>query len=142
MRFLRLPAEKRSLLIQSAFWLMVYGIALRWFPSRTLRRALRHDSMINSGRFDRVSLVTWSVGLAAQYVPGNTCLTRALVAHRLLGRAGAGSQVQIGVARIDGEFQAHAWVECDGRVVIGKTRDLKHFVPLQENQLAIAQCVA
>lgn len=46
-----------------------------------------------------------------------SCLTRALVLHTLLTRAGEPSTLVIGTQR-DGEtLRAHAWVEHDGRVL-------------------------
>jgi hypothetical protein len=130
------------LLIQAVFWLVVEAISLRFFPTRTLRNSLRRDSDAQDGVSTIVEPVTWAITVAARYVPANTCLTRALAASRLLARRGVGSRLQIGVARIDGEFQAHAWVECNGDVIVGKTKDLGRFVPLRDNKLAIARCVA
>ncbi len=45
------------------------------------------------------------------------CLARSLVMTRLLARRGVESTLVIGVAR-DEEFQAHAWVEVEGRPVL------------------------
>jgi hypothetical protein len=39
------------------------------------------------------------------------CLTRALVLCRLLRRQGLAAGLRIGVAKPDGHFAAHAWVE-------------------------------
>ena len=37
----------------------------------------------------------------------------------MLARRCYASQLQIGVAREEGEFKAHAWVECEGQIIIG-----------------------
>jgi hypothetical protein len=58
----------------------------------------------------------------SRYVPQATCLTQALAAHLLLRREGFEPQLQLGVARDAGEFKAHAWVECNGVVVVGDFR--------------------
>ena len=47
--------------------------------------------------------------------PGTTCLRHALVLGHRLRRLGP--VLRIGVARIDGEVQAHAWLEIDGRIL-------------------------
>jgi hypothetical protein len=45
-----------------------------------------------------------------------TCLPRSIVLKRLLGREGVPSGLRIGARRaIDGEFQAHAWVDLEPR---------------------------
>jgi hypothetical protein len=47
-------------------------------------------------------------------------LTQALAAHLLLLRNGFDAELCLGVARgPGGNFRAHAWVEQDGRVLIG-----------------------
>lgn len=43
-----------------------------------------------------------------------TCLPRSLILHHLLRRRGLKSDLKIGVSRADGQFVAHAWVECLG----------------------------
>ena len=43
---------------------------------------------------------------------GDTCLRRALVGGHVLRRRGPA--LRVGVARIDGRIQAHAWLEIDG----------------------------
>ncbi|WP_425572425.1 lasso peptide biosynthesis B2 protein [Novipirellula caenicola] len=142
MRFFRIPPDRRKLLLQAIFWLVADGVSLRLFPTRTLRASYRRQCRpINRGRVDAKS-VARAVAIASDYVPYHTCLTRALVVSRLLQHHRLPSRMQIGVARIDGEFRAHAWVESDGGVVIGRTSDLERFVPLQKNGNVIAQCVA
>ena len=75
--------------------------------------------------------VVWAVTVASQYVPAATCLTQALAAQVLLSRLGHPASLRIGVSRDEaGEFQAHAWVECQGRVVIGGVQALSRFTPL------------
>src|SRR5579871_5632886 len=67
--------------------------------------------------FDLTSLIT----VAACYIPRATCLTQALVAQAILRQHGYSPQFKIGVGRNDAKnFQAHAWIELDGKVVIGE----------------------
>jgi len=53
------------------------------------------------------------------------CLQRAFVTTRLLRRAGVPAHLVLGCRRLP--FKSHAWVEVDGRVVIGKTTQLALF---------------
>jgi hypothetical protein len=62
-----------------------------------------------------------SVEIAARFVPGATCLAKAHVGCTLLNRFGYPAQIKIGVLKDSSNLRAHAWVECDGRVVIGAT---------------------
>jgi hypothetical protein len=56
------------------------------------------------------------------------CLPQALVGHRLLGRKGFDVQLKIGVLKNRGDqLAAHAWLEFQGRVILGDLRGLERF---------------
>lgn len=56
----------------------------------------------------------------SRYIPHTTCLVQALAVQVFLTRNGYSPQLNIGVAKTDsGQLQAHAWVECDGWLVLG-----------------------
>ena len=68
----------------------------------------------------RIRQVVWAVEAASRRVPGATCLTQSLATQIMLGRLGQRSELHLGVARKqDGQLEAHAWVETQGRVVNG-----------------------
>lgn len=48
---------------------------------------------------------------------GANCLTRSLTLWWLLRRQGIASELRFGVRKVDGEFQAHAWLEHCGQVL-------------------------
>jgi Transglutaminase-like superfamily len=56
---------------------------------------------------------------------GARCLTRALVLHAMLSRAGVPSQVVVGASSRGGQLRSHAWVERDGESLLGSTADWK-----------------
>jgi hypothetical protein len=56
------------------------------------------------------------------------CLTKALVAHYVLGRRGITTDLVVGAAVNGGRFRAHAWVECEGRILVGAGTDV--YAPL------------
>lgn len=65
--------------------------------------------------------VAWAIGAAGRRLPGGqNCLVQAVAGRLLLAQYGYTAELRIGVARgAEGKFQAHAWVECGGRAVIG-----------------------
>jgi hypothetical protein len=83
------------------------------------RRYRRLDDKPSRPALERV---TWAIEAASHYVPGGSnCLVRALASEYVLGRFGYRSELKIGVAKsAAGEFAAHAWLESEGRVVIGE----------------------
>ena len=60
-----------------------------------------------------------AVAAVSAYVPGASCLTQALATRVLLAEGGHPSNLRLGMARIDGRIQAHAWLESDGTIVVG-----------------------
>ena len=78
-----------------------------------------------------------AVSRAARLVPRASCLTQALVLQRLLARRGQKCALFLGVdrpglkvasaARSGRDFEAHAWIEWHGRVLIGG--DISRWTP-------------
>ena len=56
---------------------------------------------------------------ASRLVPRATCLTQALAAKKMLARNGVNGVLKFGVKLDDAKFEAHAWLEVDGRAVLG-----------------------
>lgn len=73
--------------------------------------------------------VIWAARAASRRVPFVTCLSSALALQRLLAHNGHDCDLHIGVARDAGAFIAHAWIEFEGRVVLGED-DRQDYVRL------------
>jgi hypothetical protein len=83
-----------------------------------------------------IAQLVWAVRFASIYVPNPTCLTQALAGQVLLERYGYPTRLVIGVAPDDkgkAPFQAHAWLESNGTVVIGESA--VNYVPLTTLQV-------
>lgn len=72
----------------------------------------------------------------ARLVPRATCLTQAMALQWLLARSGHASELFVGVRQAaGGQFEAHAWVSCNQRIVLGAaTTRLADFTPLTERR--------
>jgi hypothetical protein len=136
-RFMALSPAERRLLLKATVLLSVIQIGLGRLPFPLLRRLVTRDpgnpghSAEGLGAF--ADLVVWAVTAASLRVPGpTTCLSRALAVQALLARHGFPSRLQVGVVRgKQGQVEGHAWVECDGRVLIGGTpSEVGRFAPL------------
>lgn len=92
------------------------------------RRVVRRMGMICDFGVDQIA---WTVNAALARVPGAKCLARALVAESILRASGYAAQVCIGVS-MEGGFGAHAWVEIDGKAVVGGAadREYERLLPL------------
>jgi Transglutaminase-like superfamily len=135
-KFLSLPAADRGLLVKGMLWVWMVRIVLWLLPFRLVRQLLAGLADEFGGSQTRgpifLDRVVWAVMVASRYTPAATCLTQALATKVLLSRNGYHAVVRIGVARSEaGEFQAHAWVESNGSVVIGGSESsLKRYTPL------------
>lgn len=52
-----------------------------------------------------------------------TCLVQALACEALLDRSGVETDLRIGVAKADGDLEAHAWLVHRGEVLVGGTHE-------------------
>jgi hypothetical protein len=122
--FVRLPSADRWLWGEALLCLAAVRVGLWVAPFGSLQRVLHRwiRMLPTDGEVvtDLVPVVAWAVRSAGRWVPRATCLTQALAAQFLLARRGRRVSVQIGVGRSEANrFEAHAWLECDGAVVIG-----------------------
>jgi hypothetical protein len=91
--------------------------------------------LVGKRRTDRQTVtgdqIRWAMHHAQRVVPKATCLPQAVAAEALLTRGGLPAHLQIGVKKTsDGKITAHAWVESDGRIVVGDLRDLDAYTRL------------
>lgn len=79
-----------------------------------------------------VRAIALSVERSAKYSIGNPlCLAKALATVVLMSIYGFPYQINIGVAKGKSDnLEAHAWVESEGRVIVGYLPDLSRYVPM------------
>jgi transglutaminase superfamily protein len=130
-KFVHLTSAEQALLARTTLVVALVRIFLVCVPFRRIPRLLRKRpfSMLSFRRtsgFSDARLV-WGVRAAARLIPGATCLTQSLALQSLLGDERR-VNVQIGVAK-DGrdKFMAHAWVECDGTLLLGSSSEVAHY---------------
>jgi hypothetical protein len=113
-------------MVRLALWVMPFRTAramVAWMARRRTRATV--------GRTLSAEQLCAMIGRLGDHVPRATCLTQALVAQLVLCRSGFDPVLRLGVGRDERNvFRAHAWVECDGRVVIGQTNEFERFTPL------------
>jgi len=138
-KFLRLKTAERALLLRAVFGVMAARIMLLVAPlpgvRRVVWRMLSAASALAPGHCCPAERVTWAVAVAAKWSPfGSTCLAAALVGQALLSRHGHPARLRIGVRREqDRTFAAHAWLESEGKVVVGGPASvIDRYKPLPE----------
>jgi hypothetical protein len=121
-RYCRLSAAERALLARAALTVAAIRLGLCVLPFARLRRLVARatKSRAAGSASQPIERLAWAVMLTSRYVPKATCLTQALALQVLLGRQGQAAQLQFGVAHdANGRLEAHAWLESEGRIVIG-----------------------
>jgi len=118
-RLASLTSGERRLLLRALFVVGVARAALCVLPVTSVRRVAARTAPATA--MMSVAQLVWAVQVVSGYLPRATCLTQALALQALLARAGHESRVEIGVAKAAGakRFEAHAWVVCQDKVVIG-----------------------
>ena len=125
-RFLSLtPAERRRLV--RAFLIVAcvrIGLSLLPFPRfQVLLARFTTSSSTKYAAAPSTEKLAQDVRVVSPYVPRATCLTQALAGQVLLAQYGYPAVVHLGVTKEEGQgtFQAHAWMESDGKIVIGES---------------------
>ncbi len=142
LKFLYLPYQKKKLLGQSLVTVSAIRLSLWIFPFKALNRWLCAFAATESDdrevEWNVIDNVTSAVGFCSLYVPYASCLTQALAVRTLLGFRGQSSELKIGVDRDeDGKFMAHAWVEIDGKIIIGRLPHHHNFNVLRSSGSAV-----
>lgn len=96
---------------------------------RLLSRFGRGHRSGSTGAPEDVDRIVWSVSAAGWLVLGpRPCLPLAMATQWLLQRRGFASDLRLGAMRdAAGRLEAHAWVERDGRILIGETPAMERF---------------
>lgn len=132
-KFRNLTSSDRQLLLNAVFLLGAIRLGLWLLPFPTLRRLLAKMTQ-NPKAQTQISLskVVWAVAAASRYTPGGVkCLARALATQILLIQRGHQAQLRVGVAKgAGGNLEAHAWIESQGKIVVGGIKNLGRYTPL------------
>lgn len=120
-------------LIRLGLWLLPFSKLRRFLVSIGERYSFCY-------RCQSVDKLIWAVNASSRYMLGNVkCLARALTTEVLLNCNDRSPNLKIGVAKENkGQLEAHAWVENQGRVLIGGLKDLDRYrvlpLPSLENK--------
>jgi Transglutaminase-like superfamily len=130
LRFARLSGPDRRLVVRAVWWLALVRLAL-W--TRPFARVQELVGIASAQRSTAPAVapgrLAWAVEAGAQAVPKASCLTQALAAQIMLERTDTHPELRIGVSTDQGDFEAHAWLELEGRPLVG-AHDLERYAPL------------
>lgn len=121
LRFQRLGAERRALLVRASLVLTAASAGVALLP---FRRAIRFGCVDSGGRrtASGIERYVWAVEAAARRLPWRTmCIEKGLAVQRLLRSNGYDARLHYGARHggSSGKLEAHVWVSVGGDVVIG-----------------------
>lgn len=143
-RFRRLPRLERSLFFRGVLLLPATACALRCVGLENTKRLMdswrKRDAMRATGD----AAEKWRVATAARRmteaasrhgVARGSCLSKSIVLWHLLRRQGLEATVHVGGRKDSRLFEAHAWVELDGRTV-NDSEDMRERFTRLEGQVS------
>ena len=142
-RFLHLSTTEKILILESFLVVLAIRVVLWVVPAELVRglspwNSAEKDASAGQGDWHEITSIVRAVKAASRFVPKATCLTQALAASWLIRRHGQSSDLVIGVAKDDrSQLIAHAWLEKDGRIILGKHPEQGRFVPLSTDPVVI-----
>jgi hypothetical protein len=126
--YARLSRAERRAALRALALVVAFRIALWTLPARRVLAAAPRPRARPAPAGVSPDRLAWLVRAAARRIPDASCLTRALAARWLLAEASLDSTLRFGHRRDErGEFAAHAWLEHEGRVLVGGDEDLSLY---------------
>ena len=136
--YLNLNKYKPLLLIQTYSLLTLVRLGLLLLPFKTLKGLL---IKLSKYRGDQKSSITAkniarAIARSSRLSPGTVkCLAKALTTNTLMNIYNLPCQLRIGVAKSqDKGLEAHAWVEAEGKIVVGYLPDLARYQTMTSQQ--------
>jgi hypothetical protein len=126
-RWRSLAAGDRRLVREALFWFLAIRVALRLFRFARVARWAEGRHRGREGRArtaapaETPARIGWATrAVALRVAPPRSCLAQALTAQVMLGARGRAATIRFGAKREgEGPLDAHAWLECDGAVLVG-----------------------
>jgi len=140
--FTKMPWTRKVLYLKTSVLIVVCRFLLSVVSFKTVRYLLQRFTL--SGKPEKKTVqyspseIAGIVKLTSKHLlKKRPCLVQALVLWLLYRRSGYPAEIRIGV-RTNGseQFQAHAWVEHNGRIAIGWVPELPEYKVLPSFDLA------
>jgi hypothetical protein len=132
-RYAALASADRRLVLEAIGLVAAIRAFLRLSSVSSLRRMLAWYARCGGRRAaadTTLERVEWALSAATARIPAS-CLVQALAADTLLHRRGFVSEICLGVRKdARRSFEAHAWVQCENRIVVGAVDDEVGFTIL------------
>ena len=127
-KLLSLTFSEVCFLVEAAATVVGFDLAFRLFSSKTCLALLGRKQSSQGGQQEvNLQRMAWLVDVADRYAPGkSSCLRQTAALAWLLRRRGVATSLRIGVARQEGKFTAHSWLELGEGELLGLSETDKY----------------
>ena len=135
-RGFKLNRSGKKLFLQAYLLMILIRLGLLLLPFRRLQNLIlkvkRFESIAAVDPQPSLGAIAQSVHRSARYSPGEVmCLAKALTTAVMMSIYGFPYKIKIGVAKGESnKLEAHAWIESEGKVVVGYLPDLSRYVAM------------
>lgn len=131
-KYLYLPYFEKVVFAQSFVLLVIIRLSLWVLPFSILKNLFlkKTEISVKNQPIDLkiVNIVVKAVTKCGGMIPFASCLTRAITAQILLKKLHQSSELKIGIKKSEpNKLEAHAWIEIDGRIIIGKLSQHQNY---------------
>ncbi|HIK30438.1 MAG TPA: lasso peptide biosynthesis B2 protein [Oscillatoriales cyanobacterium M59_W2019_021] len=132
LKFWKLSSANRARIVLSILSLGAIKLGLKFLPFRILKKSISgvYFPVLKQKPSSSIGEIIWAIDRVSPYLKVK-CLARALAADFLLRHQGYSTQLRIGVAKDEnGTLTAHAWLESEGQIAIGRVPNLSNYTAL------------
>lgn len=122
-----------GLKLEALLWMAFFQGSLALFSFRRVTAWRERFARVRSASGEPrewIRRVRYAIRRANGRVPGAKCLADAFTAQVMLARRGVTSELKIGVKKEGDALDAHAWLEREGRCIVGEGQ-LEEFTRLE-----------
>ncbi len=135
LKFVKLPTAEKILFIETFLFVPAVRIALWLIPFAVLQRGfskfLASEAETSEPDWSQIKKIVRAVRFVSRFIPFASCLTQAVAALLLVKLNGQEAELKLGVAKNNNaDFEAHAWLEKNGQIIIGKVPRHGRFIVL------------
>jgi hypothetical protein len=142
-RYFKLLAFRDKLLfLQTLFWILVCKMGLKIGSYRLMARLLfiklkyKERDRTRSENSPTIQKIISLVNLIGDRLFEANCLCNAMVIKHMLAKRNCAVKIRIGVTSKDGtHLSGHAWVEKDGKILLGGSNSFLFYIPVHEDSL-------
>jgi hypothetical protein len=141
-KFRHLPRGEKVLFLLILATLFLVRAGLSVLPFLTLQKIIlklasfkpfrQQNDLLTTGTIIRI------VRQASRFVPFATCLTQALTGLLFIQLNGEEADLKFGVSiDLNQQFAAHAWLEREGKIILGKVPEHRKYKTLEPPKYAV-----